>query len=373
MSRGSKIGERRGGRERWTPNRRTVFVDRILAIASERQTTSANDFIEILAKDKELPADLRMAIARKFLPAVRSAPVETRGAKLPKPSSIAKSISLEVLFSTVQDTAVPPEQRRQAASEVARYFLPKKPGIKRWWVNAPVDEYGFAITSEIAAEYRDARFEVRRLSRTGSNNPRTRNKIEKLRARMNAILHRLQCPCPSLYGIDQWSNDSARLIYFLQRRDEKINLSEAETAEEAHRRARCDSFVEGPESAARQRLTTLADKLRRFRNRVGPPLTRKERTDWRFLRRLYPSPKPRTYHADDELRYHPLRDEPFAEDGNLYPADSKLRPLKYEDIEEYVDIPPYCYPPHAKLPPLKEGDVLYVDPAGYRWSHKLIG
>ena len=71
---------------------------------------------------------------------------------------------------------MPLEQRRKAASEAAQYLLPKKPGIKRWWLNAPVDEYGFAITPEIAAEYRDARFELRRLSRIGSNNPKTETK-----------------------------------------------------------------------------------------------------------------------------------------------------------------------------------------------------
>jgi hypothetical protein len=130
----------------------------------------------------------------------------------------------------------------------------------------------------------------------------------------------------------------------LERRGEKMSFSEEETAEEAHRRARYDSFVEGAESAARQRLTTLGEKQRGFRNRVGPPLTRKERTDLRFLRRLYPPPKPRPYDADDDLGYHPLRDEPFAEDGNLYPANSKSRPLKDGDIvEEFVVVPPYVY------------------------------
>ena len=64
MSRGSKIGERRGGRDRGTPNRRTLLVDRILAIASECLATSAEGFIAVLVQDQKLPADLRMAIAR---------------------------------------------------------------------------------------------------------------------------------------------------------------------------------------------------------------------------------------------------------------------------------------------------------------------
>jgi hypothetical protein len=37
-----------------------------LAIASERPTTSACQLVDILVKDRELPADIRMAIAREF-------------------------------------------------------------------------------------------------------------------------------------------------------------------------------------------------------------------------------------------------------------------------------------------------------------------
>ena len=222
MPRGSLIGERRGGRKRGTPNRRTILVERILAIASERPTIPAEELVAILSKDRELPADVRIRIARKFLPNRTSRAVGSNSARYsadnrrnadpagsrsgsPGP---AKPVNLDILFSLVQDTAVPTDHRREAASLLAQCFLPMKPGIKRWWLGAHDDEYGFAITAEIAAEYRDAKFEFRRLSRSGSNGPRTRNKIEKLRARIKTILHRLQCPCPSLYGKDQLSADS---------------------------------------------------------------------------------------------------------------------------------------------------------------------
>ena len=161
-----------------------------------------------------------------------------------------------------------------------------------------------------------------------SNNPRTRTKIEKLRARMKAILHRLQCPCPSLYGKDQLSADRTRLTYFLQQRGNRTTLSaEEENAEEAHLRARVDSYEEGPERAAQRSLYALNDK-ERIARQGGPRLTRKERIDLRFLRVLYSHLPPPRDPCSDELSLHnydPLRDEPFAEDGNLYPSDSKLR------------------------------------------------
>jgi hypothetical protein len=57
---------------------------------------------------------------------------------------------------------------------------------------------------------------------------------------------------------------------------------------------------------------------------------------------------------DDDPFYEPLRDERLAVDGNLYPANSKLAPLKDGDFEEFVDVAPYVYG-HPGYP-------------GHRWS-----
>ena len=210
-------------------------------------------------------------------------------------------------------------------------------------MNAPADEYGFAITPQIAAEYRDSKLELRRLANSRSNSPAISRKREKLRARMQAILHRLQCPCPSLYGMTERQQDQDRVIYFLRQREANNTLTEKQEAEEAHRRARADSFDQGPESAARQRLSTLRDKERIFKNAFGPRLTWKEQVDLRFLRLLYPRHSPYRFNPDDDFVHYPLRDEPVAADGNLYPQNSKLRPLppdlKDEDFEEFVEVP----------------------------------
>ena len=64
MPRGSKPGERRGGRQRATPNRRTVLAGKILVAASENPTASRRQLLTILVKDRGLPADIRTAIAR---------------------------------------------------------------------------------------------------------------------------------------------------------------------------------------------------------------------------------------------------------------------------------------------------------------------
>ena len=351
MPRGSKIGERRGGRDRGTPNRRTVLTDRILATASERPIASTSEFIAILVRDEQVPAGIRLAIADKFLKAGISRSLteefftdkERKRKSTPSQSlRAAKSARLDVLLSIVRDTTAHPVGRRKAASEAAQQFLPKKPGIKRWWENAPIDQYGFAITPEIAAEYRNIKINLRTLLGSGQNNLAVARKAAKMRARVDAILRRLQCPCPTVYGIKQLMADFERLVAFARQRDAEITLSENEDAEEAHCRARVDSYSDGPETAALQRFYTLKEKERIYRNALGPALTRKEQVDLRFLRSLYPVQSP-SWRSVDEFEYDPLRDEPLAANGNLYPHNSKLAPLEEGEIEEFVDLPPFVY------------------------------
>src|SRR5262245_11152476 len=78
-ARGSKPGERRGGRQRATPNRRTLLTNRILAAAANPAATAA-ELVVGLAKDQALPADTRMAIARKAAPFSRSRSTHNRSA-----------------------------------------------------------------------------------------------------------------------------------------------------------------------------------------------------------------------------------------------------------------------------------------------------
>ena len=72
MLRGSRPGERRGGRKRDTPNRRTVLTDRILSLGSDHSHASRRALLLKLVKDQKLPADTRMAVAPKCFPAKRT-------------------------------------------------------------------------------------------------------------------------------------------------------------------------------------------------------------------------------------------------------------------------------------------------------------
>jgi hypothetical protein len=142
VSRGSKPGKRPAGRKRGTPNRRTVLVDRMLAVADGNQGASARRFIDLITMDKLLPGDTRIAISRNSAGALRK---------------------ISSLVSIVQDTAAGPVVRRNAALEVAKVLLPEKPVVKKW--GAPPDEFGFAINPQIAKEYRDIGLELEKLDR----------------------------------------------------------------------------------------------------------------------------------------------------------------------------------------------------------------
>ena len=362
MLRGSRPGERRGGRKRETPNRRTVLTERILSIGSDNPTASGRSLLFKLVKDQKLPADTRMAVAPKCFPAKRTQSGRTRrprlsagirstveqgtGAKVgsteaskgPPTATSVPSIQdwnpqvIDALFGIVQDVAADFKARRKAALKIAEFLLPKV-GKKAKVVS---DECGFTVNPNLAREYRDIRRELRSLERGQSRKiPAVAQKIQKLTAHADAILRRLQVPCPSQYRVELATQDFCRLSEFTQLRENKIALTEAQDFEEAHLKARFDAFAYNPEQIARRRRKALQDAERLFiKNQFfgefyAAPLSRKDERDLELLRWLYPEPSQMSQLELEEfevLGSHPFQSELPAADGNLYPSDSKLRP-----------------------------------------------
>jgi hypothetical protein len=361
MLRGSRPGERRGGRKRDTPNRRTILRDRILSIGLDHPAASQRAFLSKLVKDRKLPADTRMAVAPQCFP-----PKRTRSARTGRPRALAGSTiaqaalaiegsavaskglqtpavvpaidwnrqALDALLGVVQDATANPKARRKAALKIAEFLLPKA-GKK---AKVIPDEYGFLINPNLASAYRDVQLELRALVNGPTRKiPAIAEKIKKLEARSAAIRRRLQVPCPTKYGNKEVTNDYVRLMQFTSLRDNLAALTEAQRAEEAHLRARFDVFAASPESIARRRRQALQDAERRFKKSrlfgdfPAAPLSRKEQNELKLLRWLYPKPARNLSQldGDDELemdRDHPFVDQLPAPDGNFYPRHSKLRP-----------------------------------------------
>src|SRR5215831_9713785 len=68
MPRGSKPGERRGGRQRGTPNKSTVLKNAAIAAAASDPNLSPLDFLLKLMRQGDLPLELRVTVAHQALP-----------------------------------------------------------------------------------------------------------------------------------------------------------------------------------------------------------------------------------------------------------------------------------------------------------------
>src|SRR5258705_11068771 len=70
MPRGSKPGERRGGRQRGTPNKATVAKTAALAAACADPTITPIQFLLWVMRDAKAPIGLRVQVARAAAPLV---------------------------------------------------------------------------------------------------------------------------------------------------------------------------------------------------------------------------------------------------------------------------------------------------------------
>jgi len=323
VSRGSKPGKRPAGRERGTPNRRTILVDRILALAVENPAVSSPEFITLITEDKLLPGDTRIAIGLNSVGALKK---------------------IKGFMGIVCDTAEAPQVRRKAALEVAKVLLPEKPVVKRW--GAPPDEFGFAINPLIAKEYRDIDLELAKLDRENIRDvPGNARRIKKLKARQQVIRDRMQCPTPALYDRPEIIKDGSLLLDYKRKRLEGLAFTPEEDAEEAHVKARYDSYCEAnPQGMAGRVRNEIRDALRMYRRMPVPKnkVSLKERALLRMLQFLYPKGEnlavlPRQQRearyaerAEDLERFwwdsELANAKPHSMNGNFYAADSKLRP-----------------------------------------------
>jgi hypothetical protein len=363
MPRGSKPGERRGGRHRATPNKRTVLRERLLAIASANPRAAVDEFLLSLVNDPVLPADTRLAIGRRIFGDDRSGSLAERSKQRPRGSRPAGEVretplarrattsvtnvglatlpTLDLLLRMAQDATAPLAERRKAASEAARFLLPKKPWSKKSRRKYPPDECGFSVDPNLARELRDAKLQLGslRISSKKLTPYAVARKASKLQAQIKEIQESLQCPCPSkyrlTYSVDgaevpgEIVRDGERLAILWKRHAEKKTFTAEEDLEEAIRMARYESFLVSPERASGKRVTELRQK-KRAAEHGGPLLTRAEEVTLRFLGLLYPPPR-RTIDDERILEGHPFWD---------LPAEAQ-QPSALEDFEEFVHVPPF--------------------------------
>jgi hypothetical protein len=348
MPRGCRPGERRGGRQKGTLNKKTLLRNAALSAAAADPYLSPLDYLLNVMREQTLPLETRVAAAREALPYLHSKPQvsvarqatpgryggtsfngnsgrtsrqsiqirivkggldsaaseaepgESQGdtydaaqRQLPPNPSAGKLTPLEFLSGVLRDPDTPANLRLRTASLLARYVHSKRStnGPPKIVVDDPT---GFCIDPRLAIELRDAkrRYEFVYITRI-SQPEHYEREAAALVARIKEIEQDLQCPCPSLYGENQRKRDEARLKELERVRHSGLKLSAHEDIEEAWLTARAASWSTIPELAARERSRELKYQARPVSyKKVVKPLSLREQAELRLLNVAYPELPP---------------------------------------------------------------------------------
>ena len=78
MPRGSKPGERRGGRQKGTPNKKTALINAAFAATASNPDISPLDFLLGVMRDPSVSPELRVKVAQAAAPFVHAKPGGSR-------------------------------------------------------------------------------------------------------------------------------------------------------------------------------------------------------------------------------------------------------------------------------------------------------
>jgi hypothetical protein len=339
MPRGSKPGERRGGRQRGTPNKTTALKNAVLGAAAAKPNASPLDFMLGLMRDPNVPTDLRLEMAVAAAPffhakpqapprvrtnAMGSSPIksspdftqpkmeeELKAAERPGENDGADVSPLQFLLQVMNDPDATPRQRIKAARVAARYKHVPAPPDKQ----PGVDEYGFAISRTLADAIKEDWLALDGLGVSSKEAPR-RAEILFRQAKRDEYLR-----CPSSYSPEADEKRLRDLVPYRQPR----KLSKAEETELAFVMARLTAskaaFNRSPEGQLQRRMDDLQYKRSVANNernrRVG--LTREEGKELdELLKRRLGSP---IFRIEDEPK------GPQAAAGVMLAPDSEMEEL----------------------------------------------
>jgi hypothetical protein len=358
MPRGSKPGERRGGRKKGTPNKKTLLLNAALTPAAANPILSPLDYLLSVMRDDVLPLETRVAAAREAFPYCHSkpqqsspdqnaldkygAPVSNANADGPGYGGISIKISkdqerglhsavskvpssqedskkadqlqrdcagelqstitpLAFLLSVMRNPRAPATLRLRVARVLAPY-IHTRPNAEASETISVADPTGFCIDPARAVELRDLNHQYKAAALKRESQPEQyKREATALSRRIEAIRLNLQWPCPSLYGEDEVKRDEERLQELEQTRQSQKKLSAHENIEEAWLTARVASYGQHPEHAASNRLRELdARRWEGYRFALEPPkppLDASEKAEWRALEILYARPQQCEFNA----------------------------------------------------------------------------
>ena len=282
IPRGSRKGERRGGRQRGTPNKKTLLMNAVFLAAAADPNTSPLNFILAVMRDPNVPTDLRLEMAVTAAPYVHAkpqapsrvrtnpmdlSPIKTAPdftgqkmeGKLRAPEQCggggADLSPLNYLLSVMKDANATAKQQIKAARVAMRYTHVAIPPDKM----PAVDEYGFSISRTLAKTIADDWLRMHHPEiQFHPDHPKHAKEIAEIEAREAERDEFLECPAGYSAKRD------------LKRREELVDkrwrgeTSMAEETELAHVVARITAseagFNRSPEGKARRRSRELTWK-----------------------------------------------------------------------------------------------------------------
>jgi hypothetical protein len=322
MPRGSTPGERRGGRQRGTPNKKTLIKNAVFLAAAADPNRSPLDFMLALMRDPQVPLDLRIDVAVAAASLVharpqaprrsRAHPMEIRarqrlaarsGRAHPTPRGEVSAIPseargetnltvaapegrsnggfdpLDFLLGVMRDPEAAPRQRVRAARVAARY----KHQPPERLVNLVEDEFGFKIDPVVAKVVREIKTQWDALSPAYASKPSPADikERESLHARLCENIETIDCP--DGYGGRDLEKDDERLQELNERRI-KAKLTPEEIAEEAYLVSRTEVYRATPKHQAWGRIYEL-EKYRA----LGYTLNTSELSELEALRAQFPT------------------------------------------------------------------------------------
>ncbi len=354
MPRGSRPGERRGGRQRGTPNKKTLRKNAVfLAAAAEpnRSNRSPLEFMLALVRDPQVPLDLRLEMAAAAAPFVHARPEAMRN-KRPDPLDLRDRLGdtgdlrygkleakpdadgggaeggrlspLDFLLGVMSDPTATPRQRVKAAAVAARYKHAPAGATEAPSIIVVEDKFGFKVDPELARAERDDRLRESRLGefKKGSADANAAEpELEQIRKRRAERLAPVKFPDGYTYGDRE--DDQKRLGELYSKRLSRKKLTPEEDAEEAHLAVR----VLHPEAKPEPKVFSFgplfmewpATRIAELDERVvgGETLTGAEEAERQDLRRRYPQSATQADRLDHRYRYRLRRETDIAQKAGM--------------------------------------------------------
>jgi hypothetical protein len=172
--RGPRPGERRGGRQKGTPNKKTAYVRAVMAAHAAQDNVSPLDLILAVMREPHVALGQRVKMALKALPhmhtkAKAGQPESNDTAKPDKGSSAAhvnvnartttkqtnqELMPLDFLQSVIRDAKTAAALQIKVAQAIIPYIRPKR-SVRPKRPAVIADRHGFTVDREVARKLRN--------------------------------------------------------------------------------------------------------------------------------------------------------------------------------------------------------------------------